>query len=101
MGSRVFLLLDEFSEAGSTVSLTASTKQGEELRRYFPLKRQLFYDPDFNHIFEPFGNSDILSLQSLEKLIAVLLLDPLTGNMETSLSDELIQYIPDSITVTI
>ena len=84
------LLLDEFSETGSTVSLAAYTKQGEELRRYFALKRQLFYDPDFNYLLESLGNSDVLSLQSLEELIAVLLLDPLPGNIEKSLSDELI-----------
>jgi len=86
------LLLDEFSETGSKVSLTAYTKQGEELRRYFALKRPLFYDPDFNYHLESLGNSDVLSLQSLEELIAVLLLDPLPGNIEKSLSDELLFF---------
>jgi len=61
-----YLLLDEFSETGSTMSLTAYTKQEEELRRYFALKRQLFYDPDFNYLFESLGDSDVLSLQLLE-----------------------------------
>jgi len=84
------LLLDKLSETGSTVSLAVYTKQGEELSRYFALKRQLFYDPDFIYLLKSLGNCDVLSLQSLEELVTVLLLDLLRGHKEQSLSDEFI-----------